>query len=390
MKGKWKTLYPLNFSKIHLKDNIFIIKNREILHVSQINGAKCVFREDRKRKRIVIWEIPSKEIENCEALWVSYSNSGYLDIYLIKFPDTNELEKVEKLDYSTLMKYIIVDNTERVLNRIKTLRFRELGKEHNMCVAYFKYVPKLVKDFWKSMKKLGISEVYMGGHRLEEVIQDPELGYITSMLLPSEQGRVLSLHKKLSGMFELWILSKIAEALGQLGKLVNSKKWIFLEYTKNNKILEFDIHGNKYAIFYQPTIAPHVISGCLSEDELNKLKKQLGVKELHLIPDIVIAKDVSEYLNWGQLYKIKNKIKLIVEAKLSLKGVTTYETIDRTKSQLEAYTKILNANILIVILEPNKDAKFMLERYTKAKVVDDALNNADEIVNTVKCLLALH
>jgi len=369
-------------------DYIFVIKDKEILHVSQIKGAKCVFKENRKRKRLVVWEVPDKEIENCEALWVSYSNSGNLGLYLLKLPSANELSAVGELDYSKLTKYVIIDDTKKVISHIKSLnlRFRELKREHNMCVAYFKYVPKLVRDFWNSMKKLGISKVYMGGggHRLEEVLQDPELGYITSMLLPTEQGRVLSLYKKLSGMFELWILSKVAEALGQSGKIINGKDWIFLESTRNNKVLEFDINGTKYAIFYQPTIAPHVISGFLPEDELKRLKKRLGVKDLHLIPDMVITENVNEYLNWGELYKIRGKVKLLVEAKLSLKGVTQYDTIDIAESQLEAYTKLLNTNALVVILESNSYAKFRLEKDVGAKVVDDAINNADRIVEVIK------
>jgi len=185
-------------------------------------------------------------------------------------------------------------------------------------------------------------------------------------------------------MFELWILSKVAWALGQLGKIINGKDWIFLESTRNNKVLEFDVNGSKYAIFYQPTIAPHVIGGFLPEDELERLKKRLGVKELHLIPDIVLAENVDDYLNWGELYKIRDKVKLIVEAKLSLKGVTQYDTIDVAESQLEAYTKLLNTNALVVILESNSYAKFRLEKDVGAKVVDDAINNADRIVEVIK------
>jgi len=373
-------------------DYIFVIKDKEILHISQIRGAKCIFRENKKRKRLVIWEVPDKEIEYCEVLWVGYSNSGHLGLYLLKLPSANVLSTIRELDYSKLTKYVVIDNTKKVLNHIKCydLRFREFGREHNMCAEYFRYVPKLVKDFWNSVKKLGISNVYMGGHRLEDVLQDPELGYITSMLLPTEQGRVLSLYKKLSGMFELWILSKIAECLGQLGKIINGKNWIFIESTRNNKVFEFDINGSKYAIFYQPTIAPHVISGFLPEDDLKRLKKRLGVKELHLIPDIVVAENVDEYLNWGELYKIRGKIKLIVEVKLSLKGVTQYDTIDLAESQLEAYMKLLNANALVIILEPNSYAKFKLEKNVGAMVVDDAINNVDRIVGVIKSITSVN
>jgi len=373
---------------------MFVIRGKEILHLSQIEGVKCLFREGRRRKRVVIWDVPNETIANCKALWVDYANSGHLGLHLLEVPDVNELERIEKLSYLTLRNYIKIDKTEETLEYIKNsgLIFRELGRERNMCSNYLKYVPKLVKDFWDSMKRIGISEIYMGGggHRLEEVLKDPDLGYILSMLLPTDQGRVRSLYEKLSKSFELWVFSKIAEVLGEYGKRVNDRECILIEATRNNKVLEFDVDGERYAMFYQPSIAPHVISGFLPEDKLQALKKRLGVKKLHLIPDIVIAENVDDYLNWGEFHKIKDKIRLIVEVKLSLKGTTRYDTIDMAISQIETYSRLLNnAKTLLVILEPNPYAKSKLERELGARVVDDAFNKVDELRNSIEMLLNL-
>jgi len=144
------------------------------------------------------------------------------------------------------------------------------------------------------------------------------------------------------------------------------------------------VHGSKYAIFYQPTILPHIISAFLPEDELERLKRRLGVKKLHLIPDIAIAKDVEEFIDWGESYKVRDKVRLIVEAKLSLKEIAEYETLEVAESQLDAYKKLLKTNILVVILEPNSYAKSKLEKDVGAKVIDDALNNTERIAEIIK------
>ncbi len=362
---------------------LFVIKDDEIIHVSQLKGAKCISKEG-KRKKIVIWSIPESEIANCTALWIDFAMKGHFHPLVLKLPDEIALKRLKRLDP---LKYVSTENIFDVLNSISKgkLEFRLFGGEKSLAEIYFKYVPKLVEDFWRTMRSVGISHIHMrgGGHRLEEVLQDPRWGYTMSMYLPSEQGRKLSLYKKLSAVFELWILSKVIRALNEFGEIIKNGDWIYIKYTKNNKVVEFNINGRKYAVFYQPSIIPHIISGFLSDDELQKIKKQLGIKKFHIIPDLVIAENVEEYLDWGDLHKIKNKVRLVIEAKLSLKGISKYETLEVTESQVEVYTRLLNSKALVIILEPNEFAKLKLQK-GNVKVIDDALNNVEGIINAIK------
>ena len=65
---------------------LFIIKEGEILHLSQIKGSRCVFRENKKRKRIVIWDVPEIEIANCNAILINYSNSRHYYPHILRIP----------------------------------------------------------------------------------------------------------------------------------------------------------------------------------------------------------------------------------------------------------------------------------------------------------------
>lgn len=385
---------------------IFVIKDGEILHISQLDGAtECKqslaqnskeIKKRRARKRDVIFEVPIDEIANREGIWVDYSNSGNLFLRIIKFPCENELRKIETIDYKELIDWSDENiRTEDALNYIKKkidegAKFRVFGREFNICIRYLEYVPKLVAGIWNVFREIGIKEVYTErSRRLEEVLNDPVIGYIVSMLLPTEQGRMISLYGKISTIFELWIISKICEALSKHGRRVDQKDWIWIWKAKNEKFIEFDVHGRRWSIFYQPSILPHIISGLLPKDKLEKLKKKMGVKELHLIPDIILAVDIGERLDFGELYKIRDRVKLIIEAKFSLAGATKYDSVDYLRSQLDAYMKILDkspANLLVVLLEENKPAKRELEDL-EIRVVDDAINNSNEIVKIIENVL---
>ncbi len=357
-------------------DYIYFIVEDELQHVSMIKGVeKLGEKRIGGRRKIVEWSIPANEIAGCEGLLVSFSRRGRYP-YIRYFRLPQNLSDINEISFMTLYEKKFIDEsirdplTEVVLKR--NLEIRLFGPEKNQVSLYMELVPRLVKDLWQELKGMGIYDVFPGGHaqRLMEVLDNPRLGLYLSLIMPTPQGRIRSLHEKITRVYEIWLLSKVLKSLYELGaKPLSTELWI--EPVTNRPAMSMRYGEGSLPkvilVYYQPSIIPHITG-------------MIVPKRVHAIPDIAllvtykhVADIIEARIDWGELHKCAKNIVLLVEAKLSLSGTTEYESIDTVVNQVKTYRKLLEniPEVLVPIYFNNPSAVYILNRIEGVTALDN-------------------
>ena len=337
-------------------DYMYLIISNEVIHISQLNGCRKVGERRRSGgRREVVWEAPDHYFRGSEGLYVSFTRRGrYPSVILFKMPhcisSIHTLSPTELYNRGLIVG--VVQDPIRQLVEPRGLSFRLFGPEVGMLAEYRMKVPRLVEDLWSTLRRLGVSEVLGHMERAIEVLRGYRLAEFMSLILPTPQGRVRSLHEKLTRAYELWLLSKVLEAASLKGYQPTSTT-IWLESTTNHPALTMKRDGLHLYALYQPSIVPHIASA---------LVNGLG-KPLHAVPDIaLLTSSNQQHIAWGELVRYANSVVLLIEAKLSLSGATVYESVDTAIRQVYAYRQLLGnrPSALVAIHDDNAAAAYKL------------------------------
>jgi len=357
-------------------DYIYFIVGDELQHVSMIKGVKKIGEEKiGGRRKIVKWSVPASEIAGYEGLLISFSRRGRYP-YIRYFRLPQDLSDINEISIMTLYRRGLIDEsirdpmTEVVLKR--NLEIKLFGPEKNQVSLYMELVPRLVNDLWRELREIGIYNIFPGGHaqRLIEALNNPRLGLYLSLIMSTPQGRIRSLHEKITKVYEIWLLSKTLKSLYELGaKPLSTELWI--ESVVNMPAMSMGYREeNLYKtilIFYQPSIIPHTAGIVLP-------------KRVHAIPDIALlithkqsTDGIKARIDWGELYRYAKNIVLLVEAKLSLSGATEYENVNTAVSQVKTYRKLLEnvPEVLVPIYFSNPTAVYILNRIEGVTALDE-------------------
>ena len=346
---------------------VYFVYGNELRHVSQIRGAEAkVSRERGRRRREVVWEVPADEIAGRQGIIVTFTRRGrYPLIFMFKLP--KDMSNINELSFNVLYDKGLIDkDIEDPLRYLKDkVRFKLFGPETHQYYLYEAVVPKLVDDLRKDLKSMGIDDVFIYNHaeRLGEVLRDPGYALMLSLVLPTPQGRIKSLHEKRVRCYGVWVMGKVIKALHELGAKPLSNKLV-LSRTANEPAIIMELKGKYIHVLYQPSILPHTYS-MLHELEIPK--------RVHVLPDVVLLiSEKEESIEWSELYRYSDYVPLIVEAKFSLAGRTEYETVDVAKAQVETYRKILGDKpyVIVPIYEENHVATWILSKIPNTIPID--------------------
>ncbi len=343
-------------------DYMYVYENGSLINIKYLGCSRLISKEKWGRARTLeIYRLPKSKLLGKAIFVFSFTNSGYLHLNIC------QIDNVIKCYYCPL-------SSKETYIRLANM-FKPIGGERYFLKVYLEFVPKFVKEIKNVMKRSGATEIFFASHakRIEEVFEDPYLSILSTMVIHTWQGRLLSLQKKLSSIAELWVLAKIIEAIDGETITEEGKKgnmW-WVEFTTNRPFayIRSRITNKTYTIYYQPTIYPHIISGFLPH-----------TPKLHLIPDIVIFEGIiTQYIEWGHLHELieqGKRPKLVVEVKTGLE-TTEWGKPGYVLNQLISYRKYLNPeNIILAVI-------MQLKNYIKSKIRSQNIEIIDNLLSTM-------
>ncbi|AWR98134.1 hypothetical protein DFR86_11700 [Acidianus sulfidivorans JP7] len=243
-----------------------------------------------------------------------------------------------------------------------------------MLRRYEDIVPKLINEFKKDASSVGFDyATIIGSMRIEEMIEDPDLAKLMSLIFPTSRARINSLRVKIAKANELWVLGKVILSLHELGAKV-TKSSLIISHTSNIPAVVMRCNGKYIHILYQPLLKPHTI-------------KRDNNKRQHVIPDIALyVSDNVEY-KIGYLENHANRVVLLVENKLSLTGESEYERIDTAIEQVREYGSLLNSPVIVTVYDKNEEAVKRLNSIQGVKCIDNLNPSNVEGVKKFKNLI---
>ena len=354
---------------------MYVLKGKKLYHISQLPGAKVINKEELRggRKRVE-WCISSDVLAGSEGIWVSFSKMGrYLFDYYFRLP--NNFVGIWELSLREMLRRGFIDrNFKEPLKTLSNrgITFELFGPESSQLEIYDNEVPKLVYEFWRELRSIGINSVYASGHaeRSIEMLYDPIYAKFVSMVLPTPQGRIRSLYEKHIRAVELYTLSKIIRALYELGFTPASNE-LKIEFTTNTPSLVMKSSGGvSIDVLYQPTIVPHVISGFMNNIQ----------KPFHTTPDIALVISSGNIIGWGELANMANKVILIAEIKYELGYQTVYENPNVAIKQIMTYKALLGGIPAIVVIHKSNPAAVRKLKAKGIECIDEVNPNNDKRV----------
>lgn len=271
------------------------------------------------------------------------------DIYHFKFHRSGEL-------FASLCR---IENREvREVNslsseRVKRLKFKILGYEREFAEEFKEVVERMREDIGRTENTRHFMLSFHGHpERTREAIEDPDMAYITSMILPLSKGRINSLNQKMRAVHEIWVIVLVIDALNagiEEGALGNRELKIWGKQQKPAAILR--TRYGTLTLWYQfPRYGPdrhgELLRMCM-EGEFEEIGNFLGlevmptsgadcesaVKKGNLRPDIVIAKGSFKFANniKDEAGDIREKA-VVIDPKIEIR--------ESDVEQLKAYTRL--------------------------------------------------
>ena len=349
---------------------MYLILNNELVHVSQLPHARIVKVEERgRRRKLVVWDVPDNVVSGHDGIYVSFSSRGrYPYITYFKLPkDLKDLPiiSISSLYVKRLFREDIRDPIKEIIMR-RGIQVRLFDRERYQLSQYRRIVPKLVSDIHDDLRDMEMSMEHIimweRAVRIIELLEDPTYAEYLSLILPTPQGRIKSLHEKIVHAYELWLLLKVIKSFQELGASLKSKE-LRIGFTENIPAITLNYEGKVIHVLYQPTIMPHIMSAFMNLE-----------KPYHVVPDIaIVVLDEDKHIEYGNLFKYAEKVPILIEAKLSLEGRTKYESVDITIRQIRNYMKLLKnkPKVVVPIYERSPSAVRILNSIKGVRAIDE-------------------
>ena len=285
-------------------DYFYIESKGRLIPVRLLGSERFVEEWGGKRKEYEI-KVDIAEIEDKNIYHFSFSRkSGYLNVRLYK------VKNGEVHDLGFLSD-----------EKIKDLKFWVLGDERSL-VEEFREMIEEIREIERSRG----FEFFFSGHaeRTKEAVTDPDMAYITSMVLPDPNSRINSLKVKRRTLHEIWILAHIIDALNGDVEDVLGEKRLWIETASETPTAFLKTPHCDLTVWYQFPIWEQlrtVAIGALT-----------GIRH-HVRPDIIIFKGIHRYASnvrteRGDRIRVKA---VVVDPKIEIRE----SDID----QLRAYTQ---------------------------------------------------
>jgi len=236
---------------------------------------------------------------------------------------------------------------------IKNIRTNEPIKKEEISINYnfeikSEILKNMINDFKKDFIKM-VEEVnnystqlnfkisFSGkAERTQEVFKDPQLLFISSMVLPSDKSRIRSLKMVMKWIYQIWVLKLVCEGLG----CKNFEGDWTTEQGKPYPVIILNTHKNSFSIWLEPQYkeAGHMERFVTGREEREPVR-----------PNLIICKgkyeDLKEVLGIDLLVECepskwkKERIKQLVSYKEKFKPkffmlVSFYEVPHFLKSEL--------------------------------------------------------
>lgn len=193
----------------------YFVRGNEVVHVSQIGGARKVGSISLGNRSVVIWEVPENEITN--GYYVNYNPKPRL----FRFTRPNILGR--DLTFDLMLSKNLTPSP------LLRLRPRLFGIER-MPLFTFRRIAPLEEEIKSSVQKL----------RLRLPIINTVEAEVDAMLRPIPQERVRVLNSYSEEIYSQWVLTKVIEAIIEMGgKLIDS-----FVLSIDSKIVEILYHPN--------------------------------------------------------------------------------------------------------------------------------------------------
>lgn len=260
---------------------------------------------------------------------------------------------------------------ERKVDEIQHLKFEIKNPYLKSLISKFNdtFVP-MIKELKEYGKEKGFEYRFMGHQaRLEDAFRDHRLCYYTSMSLPTDKQRIMSLRNVMRGIYELWVLKHICQCL-------QVSRFTYHTYMVDKKPYWQIEHGSEYSTFIGET--PFGEISAWWEFQENKYIHMIGMmlgRHVAVKPDIVVVS--GHYERTSDFVKSGRSMDLLVECKEE-----SFETWEKDiRSQIIPYKKKFKPRYFIVaslepVLAPIKSR--LLFKY-QIRVIDNLKPNSRSI-----------
>ncbi len=273
---------------------VYVVEGDMLVHIS--NYAKRILLG--KWEEEVVYEVLEDELKDKVIYCFDYSRSG--NAFLIRCSINDFID-------GELKKYDYLESLEKRIHEIRNLDFLVKDRKLLSLVSRFKQIFIPMAEEVKSYARVKGFELSFIGHqaRLEEVFRDPVLYYFTSMSLPKNRSRAMSLRVVQKWIYQLWVLKLLCEALNVSKFKGHEYKGVPRWYIEQGSafstaIAETPFGDATFWLEFQPGIAAHMIGMFV--------RRHVPVR-----PDIIAVKGyflmTNDFLNSGK------PIDLLIECK---------------------------------------------------------------------------
>lgn len=179
-------------------DYSYIESGGELLPVKLVGDERFVEEMRGNRKKYEI-RVDLARIRGGKIYNFSFSNSGGL------FVISGDINTILSKRKSGGIGDIILSE-----ERIRNLRFRILGEERDIGEEF----ERMRKDIKEVMRLKSFELLFLGhAERTIEMIKDPDMAFVTSMIFPNPNSRINSLKIKRRTLHEIWVMIHAIDAL---------------------------------------------------------------------------------------------------------------------------------------------------------------------------------
>ncbi len=324
---------------------IYVVEGRELVHI----GDYAVRELPGEYKDEVVYEIPVDKVAGKVLHCFDFSGSGVG--FLCKC-------RIEDFERGVPKKWEYYEPIRKRIHEIRGLRFRVKDPTLLSLLTQFErvFVPMIreVKEYGRARDV----EIRLGGARLWDAFEDPEVYYFTFMSLPDDRRRITGLKNTRKRIYQLWVLKLLCDAF-KVSKfkehLFEGRAYWWIEQGSgfSTCIAETPFGDLTFWLEFQPSRTAHVMS-------------MFSGKRVPIRPDIVVVK--GHFEGTSNFIRSGKPIDLIVECKEDPFDKWEKEIRSQILPYLE---KFKPNNFIIASLERVPDiVKRDLER-RGIKVIDD-------------------
>lgn len=301
---------------------VYVVERNILTHISEYSSKSTRSYHDE-----VIYEVPLQRVLGKNIYCFDFSKKGGAFIAKCKIEDFDEEGRLRSYEYFDILEERI-DEIQHLEFKIKSSTLVNLISDFN------KYFIPMIQELKEYGREKGFEYWFMGHQeRLKEVFTNYKLYYFTSMSLPSDEKRIMSLRVTRRWVYELWVLKLICQCL-QVSRFTHhiyeGKPFWWIEqgsefstcigetlYGEATFWLEFQ--PSKYAHMwgayegYREGLARVAPSGKVPRAERMHMMKAFSDKRVAVRPDIVATlghyERTEDFINSGKT------IDLLVECK---------------------------------------------------------------------------